>query len=278
MFRKKTAVFEASDRFGVLPVNWIWPKLPKGTSTRQDLSFAPTRTSIRLSVTKKQPGKAHVSKNCCFMKFRSETAKKVHLHAKTFHLRPLPRLYDYPLRRNTLEKLMFWEPLFKEISARFGQFPVTESDRNCQKAYLHYPLQRYSQEKNRWGTDRRAPLIYRPKNLGFGPKNALNFLGAWFWKCAGLRIKRPLDWTLLMYLSGLDICIFLYFLLKLLCYDWSHASSSSQFLILFLYDPESNKGIMGSVFYCFGFSCSFRLDSEGYLMCQVQDPYTAPPA
>ena len=33
--------------------------------------------------------------------------QKTHLHAKTFHLRPLPCPYEHPLQRNSLEKLMF---------------------------------------------------------------------------------------------------------------------------------------------------------------------------
>ena len=44
----------------------IWSKLSKGTSTGQDLSFELIPRSLRPSVTKIQPGKAHVSRNRCF--------------------------------------------------------------------------------------------------------------------------------------------------------------------------------------------------------------------
>ena len=59
--------------------DWIWPKLPKGTSTRQNLSFAPTPMSIQPSVTKKQSGKSHVSvwKTRYFWIFWPNLAKKV---------------------------------------------------------------------------------------------------------------------------------------------------------------------------------------------------------
>ena len=74
LYLEKTAVLGSFGHirptFGIR----MWPKLPKGTSTYQDLSFAPTPTSIRPSVTKKQPGKAHVSKNRCFRKFRPDSA------------------------------------------------------------------------------------------------------------------------------------------------------------------------------------------------------------
>ena len=64
-------MFRKTDVFGNFSQNWaifrgrIWAKLPKGTSTRQDLSFAPTPTSIWQSATKIKPGKANVSKNRC---------------------------------------------------------------------------------------------------------------------------------------------------------------------------------------------------------------------
>ena len=63
--------------------------------------------------------------------------QKAHLHTKTFHLRPLPYLYDHPLQRNSLEKLMFRKTVFEH----FGQirpFPVVESGLNCQKAHPHF--------------------------------------------------------------------------------------------------------------------------------------------
>ena len=54
--------------------------------------------------------------------------QKAHPHAMAFHLRSLPRLYDHPLQRNSLEKLMFKKnPLFREVSAIFGQLSETES-------------------------------------------------------------------------------------------------------------------------------------------------------
>ena len=89
--------------------------------------------------------------------------QKAHLKAKTFHLSLFTGLYDHPLQRNSLEKLMFRKTA---ICGHFGQirpFPVAESDQKCQKAHLQaktfhmslfpglydHPLQRYSLEKNR---------------------------------------------------------------------------------------------------------------------------------
>ena len=52
-----------------ISVGRIWPKLSKGTSTGQDLSFEHIYRSLRPSVADKRPGKAHVSKNRYFGHF-----------------------------------------------------------------------------------------------------------------------------------------------------------------------------------------------------------------
>ena len=58
---------------GIL-ANFRWPKLPKGTFSHQNISFGLSPTSIRPSVTKKQPGQANISKKGCFRKFRPDSA------------------------------------------------------------------------------------------------------------------------------------------------------------------------------------------------------------
>ena len=89
-----------------------WPKVSTGTSSHQALSFEPIHMSLRLNDTMIQPGER------CFRKFQ-----KAHLHAMTFHLHSLPRLYDRPLHRNSLEKLIFFEnPLLLDILTCFGHF------------------------------------------------------------------------------------------------------------------------------------------------------------
>ena len=99
-------------------------------------------------------------------------------------------IYDHPLQRNSLEKLMFRKTA---VFGHFGQirpFPVAYSDRICQKAHLHaktfqmslfsglydHPCQRYSLEKNRWQTDGRRdgqPESIGPQPLGLGPINII---------------------------------------------------------------------------------------------------------
>ena len=110
MFRK-TADLESFGHIRQTSGNWMWPKLPKGTSSCQYLSFAPTPMSIRPSVTKEQPRNAHISKNRCFWTFWPNSAifggqncQKAHLNAKTFHMSQFPVLYDHPLQRYSLEK------------------------------------------------------------------------------------------------------------------------------------------------------------------------------
>ena len=49
-----------------------------------------------------------------------QNCHKAHLQAKTFHMSLFPGLYDHPLQRNSLEKLMFRKPLFLDILAKFG--------------------------------------------------------------------------------------------------------------------------------------------------------------
>ena len=43
-----------------------------------------------------------------------------HLYAKTFHMSLFPGLYDHPLQRNSLEKLMFRKTDILDILAKFG--------------------------------------------------------------------------------------------------------------------------------------------------------------
>ena len=76
MFRK-TTVLGSFGHIRQTAGNPMWPKLPKGTSTRQDRSFALTPKSIRPSVTKKQHEKAHVSNNHCFRSFWPNSAMSV---------------------------------------------------------------------------------------------------------------------------------------------------------------------------------------------------------
>ena len=59
--------------FGAFSANFRWPKVLKGTSTHQNLSFEPVHMSWRPYVTKKRPGKAYISKNRCFRKFRPDS-------------------------------------------------------------------------------------------------------------------------------------------------------------------------------------------------------------
>ena len=75
MFRK-TAVLGSFGHYRPFSgtCNPMRSKLPEGTSTRQEFSFSPTPTSLRPSVTKKQPGKVHVSKNRCFWTFWQNSA------------------------------------------------------------------------------------------------------------------------------------------------------------------------------------------------------------
>ena len=62
MFRKKLLFLDILAKLAY-SAGRIWPKLTKGTSTRQDHSYDPIPRSLRPSVTKNQPGKAHVTKN-----------------------------------------------------------------------------------------------------------------------------------------------------------------------------------------------------------------------
>ena len=103
-----------------------------GPSQRRHISYEPICGSLRQSVIKKQPGKTHVSKNCCFWIFWPHSAISgariwpklsiAHLQAKTFHMNQFPGLYDHPLQRYSLEKIMFKKPLFLDISAKLGHF------------------------------------------------------------------------------------------------------------------------------------------------------------
>ena len=52
----------------------IWPKLSKGTSTGQDLSYEPIPRSLRPFVAKKQPGKLKFRKNRYFGYFGQNSA------------------------------------------------------------------------------------------------------------------------------------------------------------------------------------------------------------
>ena len=68
-----------------------------------------------------------------------------------------PGLYDHPLQRNSLKKLIFRKTADFGHFGQFRPFPVAEPGRNFQKAH-------------RWQTDGRTPRIYRPQPFGLGPK------------------------------------------------------------------------------------------------------------
>ena len=120
MFRKKTLFLDILANFG----HFQWRS--KGTSTGQDLSYEPIPMSLRPSVTKKQPGKAHIRKTADFGHFGQfrpflvaepgRNCQKAHLQAKTFHMSLFTCFYDHPLQRNSLEKPM------SRKTANFGHF------------------------------------------------------------------------------------------------------------------------------------------------------------
>ena len=70
---RKTTIFGHFGLIRLFPVTES-AKLSKGTSTGQDLSYEPIPRSLRPSVTKKQPGKAYVSKNRYFWTFWPNSA------------------------------------------------------------------------------------------------------------------------------------------------------------------------------------------------------------
>ena len=70
---RETAVFISFVHIRPTSGNQMWPKLPKSTSTRQDILFAPTPKSLRPSVTKNQPGKTPFE-NRCFWTFWQNSA------------------------------------------------------------------------------------------------------------------------------------------------------------------------------------------------------------
>ena len=51
-----------------------------------------------------------------------QKCQKAHLQAITFHMSLFPGLYDHPLQRHSLEKLIFRKPLISDILANFGHF------------------------------------------------------------------------------------------------------------------------------------------------------------
>ena len=108
--------------------------------------------------------------------------KKAHIHAKTLHVRPHPRLYDHPLQRTSLENIMFRKITVIGYFGRIRIFPVALSGQNSQQAHLHktfhlslflclYHLSQVSTIRYRefwdaarkriddWRTDRRTPQI-----------------------------------------------------------------------------------------------------------------------
>ena len=113
--------------FWAILANLRWPQLSKGTSIRQDLSYEPIPRSLRPSIAKKQPGRAQISKNRYFGHFgqirpfpvaeSGQNFQKAHLQAKTFHLSLFTGLYNHPLQRNSLEKLMFQKIAILDILA-----------------------------------------------------------------------------------------------------------------------------------------------------------------
>ena len=112
--------------------NFRWPKGSKGTFSHHDLSFEPIHMPIhtlqRYSLEKLMfRKKAAVVAGLGHIRSISGTecgrnCQKAHLHAKTFHLRPLPRLSEHPLQRKSLEKLMFRKNAVLDILAKFGHF------------------------------------------------------------------------------------------------------------------------------------------------------------
>ena len=147
-----------------------FPAMSKGTSTGQTfhMSLFPglyghplQRNSLEKHMFRKTTVFAHFGQIRPFPV--AESGQKAYLHAETLHMSLIPCLYDNPLQRSSLEKLMFRT---SAVFGHFGQirpFPVAESGQNCQKADLQaktfhmslFPglydhlLQRYSLEKNR---------------------------------------------------------------------------------------------------------------------------------
>ena len=117
MFRK-TAVLGS---FGHIRATFgirMWPKLPKGTSKHQDLSFAPTPTSIRLSFTRRDS-----LKNLIFLAkfghFRWSILAKT---AKRHIYRPRPFIWAYSqvsatirYKETAVKSSCFENPLFLDI-------------------------------------------------------------------------------------------------------------------------------------------------------------------
>ena len=127
--------------------------------------------SLRPYVTKIQPGKAHVFKNRCFWTFlvveSGRNCQKAHLHAKTFHLRPLPRLYDHLLQRNSLESSCYEKPV-----TEYGR-KVTSSRQDLSFECISRSLRTYVtniQPGKESMTDGRHPESLDPQPLGLGPK------------------------------------------------------------------------------------------------------------
>ena len=111
--------------------------------------------------------------------------QKAHLQAKTFYKSLFPRLYDHPLQRNRLEKLMFRKTT---IFGHFWPNSTISDGQNCQKAHLQaktfhmslfpglydHRLQRYSLEEIDDGRTHGHPESIGPQPWGSGPKSVSN--------------------------------------------------------------------------------------------------------
>ena len=119
------------------------------------------------------------------------TRQKAHLQAKTFHMSIFPDLYDHPLQRNNLEKLMFRKTADFGHFGQFRPFPVAEPvkrhiyrPRPFILAYLisrslrpfvtkiqpgkESMTDRRTDGRTDRRTDGRTPRIYRPPTFGVG--------------------------------------------------------------------------------------------------------------
>ena len=112
-----------------------------------------------------------------------QNGQKAHLQVKTFHMSLFQGLYDHPLQRNSLEKLMFRKTLILDILAKFDHFRWPNLAKSV-KRHIYRPrpfIWAYSQvsttirykknrlEKNWWQTDGHPESI-GPQPLGLGPK------------------------------------------------------------------------------------------------------------
>ena len=110
IFRKKE-VLRSFSLIRPISKNLMWPKLPKGTSTRHDFHLCPLQHLFNHPLQRSTLEKLMFRKTAVFEHFglirhfrRSNLAQTTHLHTKKFHLSRFPGLYDHPLPRYSLEK------------------------------------------------------------------------------------------------------------------------------------------------------------------------------